>query len=368
MPAQRAADFEGEAVEVAADREIIGPKIGSGAEGSVYRIEGSPEQALKIFNHQIRETKAPKVRAMIDGNPGLETILWPERPVKTTGDGEFLGYSMAYKSEKTSKGALQYAMTDLAWDSSQRHERHAIASRLAEMVEAIHEEGHAIGDFNHDNILIDDDGEVFLIDCDGYHITDKNRSYADVTYYPRYSPPEGRGGDDIDSVRKADRFCLGVHVFQLLMEGFHPYQAQGPNAVGGNYEDFINSNKFPYVYPGYEPVEQAPGADAYTREIPEYLQTRFKQCFTEAGKNIIGHQIIRPEPSEWILPYTDPEPSPPSSPPEPPDPPAESPADTPSDAPTAQSPWQDWSSVDDSDSDSESDEDESIDIWEGWDG
>jgi hypothetical protein len=153
------------------------------------------------------------------------------------------------------------------------------------------------------------------------------------------------------------------------MEGFHPYLAQGPNAVDGSMEDKLNSNKFPYVYPGYDPIDQAPGADAYNREIPEYLQKRFKQCFTEAGKNIVGHQIIRPVPSEWILPYTEPEPSPPpdtADPPPSPDPPADPPADTASDPPPAQSPWQEWSSVDDSDSDS--DEDQSDDVWDGWDG
>jgi hypothetical protein len=177
------------------------------------------------------------------------------------------------------------------------------------VVKQIHEEGHAIGDFNHDNILIDPDGKVTLIDCDGYHITDGDDLYEDDTYYPRYSPPEGRGGNTLADVRAADRFCLGVHIFQFLMNGFHPYLAQGTEAENGSMEDKIEHNKFPYVYSNYKPIDEAPSVEEYENQLPVYLQNLFKQCFIEAGKDVNGSIVIdesknsRPAISKWILPY-----------------------------------------------------------------
>ncbi len=347
--------FESESVRLDREPVVVGEMIGTGAEGSVYRIEGQPNQVVKIFKANRRNTKAAKVSAMVDNDPNHDGILWPQRTARTADGSEFLGYQMAYKPHDTAKNALEYTMTELGWETSQSDQRHRIASRLAALVEAIHDEGHGIGDFNHDNILIDQEGEVFLIDCDGYHITGDTQSFADDTYYPRYSPPEGRGGDDINSVQKADRFCLGIHVFQFLMEGFHPYLAKGSQAIEGSMEDKLRSNKFPYVYDGYEPIDQAPATEEYLREIPQYLQKRFKQCFTEAGKNIAGDQTIRPGPSEWILPYTEPAKSP-----------TPGPTDTtpPPDGDRSRSPWQDWSITENPDSsDGESD-----DMWDNWDG
>ncbi|WP_167768569.1 hypothetical protein [Haloarcula amylovorans] len=238
---------------------------------------------------------------------GKRSIIWPEDVVTGMG-GEFLGYQMPYKDLDSAKNAFEYTLTELDWESSAPEHRYNVAHNLAVMVAAIHDEGHAIGDFNHDNILIDEDGFVTLIDCDAFHITDGNTAYPDKTYYPRYAPPEGRGGDSLAAVQEADRFCLGVHIFQFLMEGMHPYLAQGPESVDGSMEDKLRGNKFPYVYSGYEPIDSAPDYST----LPKTIRELFKRCFSEVGKNKktkdtdVRAETNRPDPGEWIRILEDP--------------------------------------------------------------
>lgn len=282
----------------------VSKKIDSGKEGVVYEIKNIDDHVLKIFYEEKRSEKNKKISAMIANDPNQSAIIWPQAVVKDSNSDAFLGYKMEYQDLNTAKNAFEYTMTQLDWDSTEKSHRYKVAENLAIMVDAIHDEGHAIGDFNHDNILIDDNGEVTLIDCDGFHITNGNDTFPDDTYYPRYAPPEGRGGNRLSSVREADRFCLGVHIFQILMEGFHPYHAKGDKAKDGNMEDKLKNNKFPYVdYEGYYPIDSAPSVDEYETELTEKIQSLFKRCFTESGKHKAAEDIAtetnRPDPGEW---------------------------------------------------------------------
>lgn len=309
MGASDSVDLEGEKVTIGSETATVSEKIDSGTEGIVYKITEFDDSVVKIFYEDRRNRKAKKIQAMIPNNPNHDAIIWPEKIVWDYDTGKFIGYVMPFKDLNSAKNALHYTLTELKWEQSEKQHRHRVASNLATMVREIHEEGHAIGDFNHDNILIDPNGQVTLIDCDGYHITDGDDLYQDDTYYPRYSPPEGRGENTLSDVQAADRFCLGVHIFQFLMNGYHPYLAQGDEAKAGDMEDKIAHNKFPYVYSNYQPIGEAPSVEEYEEEVPKYLQKLFKQCFTQAGKDapisdVIGEtKSSRPKISEWIRPY-----------------------------------------------------------------
>jgi DNA-binding helix-hairpin-helix protein with protein kinase domain len=309
MGASNSADFEGEKVTIGSKTATISDEIDSGTEGIVYKITEFDDSVIKVFYKDRRNRKAEKIQAMIPNNPNHDAIIWPEKIVWDYDTGKFIGYMMPFKDLNPAKNALHYTLTELKWEQSEKQHRHRVASNLATMVREIHEEGHAIGDFNHDNILIDPNGQVTLIDCDGYHITDGDDLYQDDTYYPRYSPPEGRGENTLSDVQAADRFCLGVHIFQFLMNGYHPYLAQGDEAKDGDMEDKIAHNKFPYVYSNYQPIDEAPSVEEYEEEVPKYLRILFKQCFTQAGKDASISDVIgetkssRPKIPEWIRPY-----------------------------------------------------------------
>jgi len=297
---------EGKSV-IVSEKVRLGNELGSGSESTVYQVEGSSTVA-KIFDEEYRDEKTDKIWAMIDSPPddptydsqGVRSIFWPEAVVSDT-SGSVLGYKMPYRELANTKNAFRYATTELAWDESRKSERYTTALNLARVVEAIHREGHAIGNFNHDNILVEN-SHVSLIDCDAFHITGDSTEYPNKTYHPRYSLPGKRGGT-VQKVQQNDRFSLGVHIFQFLMEGNHPYQAQGDDAEEGSWEDTIQENPFPYAYDGpqhIEPHEQAPSDHGYN-QLPKQIRELFERCFNETEE---GH-TNRPKPEEWITALTE---------------------------------------------------------------
>jgi DNA-binding helix-hairpin-helix protein with protein kinase domain len=158
----------------------------------------------------------------------------------------------------------------------------------------IHKQGHAIGDMNHDNILVKD-GYISLIDCDSYHITKGNQEFSGKTYFHRYHPPEKRG-KGIDEVQLADRFGLAIHIFQLLMSGFHPYQSKGleVNKHEG-FENKIKYTRFTYDNPVPKRSEPAPQAPPYN-ELPANVQSLFNKCFVLGKRD----PDMRPSAEEWV--------------------------------------------------------------------
>ncbi|WP_158598789.1 VWA domain-containing protein [Haloarcula sp. Atlit-120R] len=294
---------EGDDVRVATSAATIGPEIDTGSEGTVYRIQGNSDSVLKIFNKQTREEKIDKVRAMIKNPPidstyeeeRIRSIIWPQEIAEDPSTGAFLGYKMPYRDLEQTKSALEYAVTELKWDENAAQERYRVAHNLALVVKAIHEQGHAIGDFNHDNILVDEDGFVTLIDCDRFLIHGETTIYPVDTFVPRYMPPEG-GGSSKEEVQELDRFGLGVHIFQFLMEGFHPFIAQGPMAANGSFGELIRKNQFPYhaENTGFQPHDDAPNYE----KLPADIRELFENCFAEISWG-------RPEPGYWIKTLND---------------------------------------------------------------
>jgi DNA-binding helix-hairpin-helix protein with protein kinase domain len=295
-------DWRGETIVVGSDTETVGELVGSGREGDVYRIEGSPEEVVKLFSPDRRAQKEAKVRSMIGEKPtdrtykrkGVRSIIWPEAVATETSSSAFLGYQMPYKDLESATPAFEYSVVDLSWEASDIEDRFKAARNLAIMVRNIHRAGHAMGDFNDKNILIDD-GYVTLIDCDAFHVSDGDTIYGDSTYHPRYSPPQKRG-HSLTAVQEADKFCLGVHLFQFLLEGAHPYQAVGDEAANGDWADKIQGNPFPYEDTESD-VRPGNGMQDKYDKLPSEMRALFEECFGTGSKSLTWG---RPAPIEWI--------------------------------------------------------------------
>lgn len=273
----------------------LGKAINSGFEGTVVHVEGKPT-VVKIFHEGKRRDRERKVRAMI-ANPPVDptdhqTIVWPLEVVETTKSGSFVGYEMDYVDLSRYEEALDYAYGELRWSETEWDDRCKAALNMSLAVILTHKQGHALGDMNHQNILIKD-GKVTLIDCDAFDVQGPTDYYPGETEHERYAPPTGRG-DTRRAVQYADRFGLGVHVFQLLMQGYHPYQTRGRDATAGTLREKLRNDPFPYHQPEpgrLEPHARAPDYSA----LPASVRALFEQCFVE-GKT---RPRKRPAPEEW---------------------------------------------------------------------
>ncbi|MFC7043764.1 hypothetical protein [Halonotius sp. GCM10025705] len=294
--------LEGQSVHFPTETVQLSERIGSGAAGTVHHVEGDESTVVKIFSKDKRDEKADKIQAMVENPPqdptfeqtGERSILWPEAVGEDPETGEFLGYRMPFRDLKKINNAHSYARTELNWDTSTPQERYGVAHNLAVTVAAIREQGHAIGDFNHGNIFVDEDGFVTLIDCDGFYITTGNTSYPHDIFSSRYTPLAGLDSVGEIDIETNDCFGLSVHIFQLLMEGFHPFQAQGFDAVAGSFEDMIQNNQFPYGSDTgkIRPPEQAPNYE----QIPEPIRQLFSNCFSTPAMPY----LYCPKPNDWI--------------------------------------------------------------------
>ena len=147
---------------------------------------------------------------------------------------------------------------------------------------------------NHENIYFASDGLVTLLDCDAFHVSGPDGEvFHGRTEHPRYAPPEGIG-ESLPAVERADRFGLAVHLFQLLMAGFHPFQGAGPHSTGGSLAKQIAVHRFPYRRAD-RGVAPPPAAPPY-RQLPAAVRSLFERAFV-VGKD---DPTERPTAADWM--------------------------------------------------------------------
>ena len=133
-----------------------------------------------------------------------------------------------------------------------RHELLAIARNVSELFGYLHEAGYVIGDVNHTNFLVRPDGKVFMIDLDSVQATDPatGEILRCTVGKDDFTPPRlvGHRFEDIDRVPDDDLFGLAVLMFQLLMDGVHPYDPVDQTGAQGQVrQENIRNGHSPYI-------------------------------------------------------------------------------------------------------------------------
>jgi TonB family protein len=174
----------------------------------------------------------------------------------------------------------------------------AAATNIASSVDAIHQRGYCIGDLNESNILIAPNALISIIDCDSFQVTDtaSGKTYRSQVGKGDYSPPEmiGKNFAEVDRTVAADSFSLATLMFQLLMEGSHPYRAKGRLVDGASTpEAKILLGYFPYTMRSKDiaPPDDVPPFENLHPEI----QRLFERCFAIGNKT----PAARPTAHEW---------------------------------------------------------------------
>ncbi len=300
-----------------ANRRVdLGNELARGGQGVVLRVAGSPGILAKLYMPAPGDGQEDKLRWMTAHPPtdpvrvaGHASIAWPS-DLLFGPQRQFVGYLMPYVQDGVP--ILQVfnprsrSTTLPAFD---RHYSHRAARNLAAALGALHEHDYVVGDLNESNVLVTPSSLVTLIDADSFQVQEPRQGRIIVYPCPvgklEYMAPELQGAHFDASMRRweHDAFALGVLVFQLLMEGNHPFRARW---LGSGdplpLEVRIKRGYFPYLSgsnaegePGMSmPVEPAPGVPPLDILHPQ-LVWMLRRCFVE------GHMQAsrRPAAREW---------------------------------------------------------------------
>jgi formylglycine-generating enzyme required for sulfatase activity len=277
--------------------------IGSGGEANIYDVRIKPELVAKVY-HQPHGDYARKLAFMVANPPvdplassGRVSIAWATELV--TDLDRVVGFLMPKLDTSKAKPIFQYYNP-----STRRKESPTFsyvyllrtARNLAVAFKSVHARGYVIGDVNESNVLVAEDAIVTLVDTDSFQVNDGTTVYRCTVGKPEYTPPELQGLSfrDVDRSFEHDLFGLGVLIFQLLMEGTHPFggvftsKGEVPEL-----KDRIKAGHFPHGKRRvpYKPMPHAPSF----RILPLSLQELFLLCFEEGNQN----PSLRPTADIW---------------------------------------------------------------------
>ena len=282
-------------------RITLGKSIGSDGEESVFNVVEYSNMVAKIYHPQrINASLAAKVYAMVASRPDDDTrtkfnhisIAWPE--VVLLNGTEFAGYLMPKIPESNDLYDLLQPQRRAKKHPSLNH-RHLYRSarNLALAMATIHKKGYVVGDVNFRNALFNDNALITLVDCDSMQVSDaQNKIHRCLVGIPEYTAPELQNQNlaNINRTANHDAFGLAVLIFQLLMQGFHPFAGRplpGAPDVEQVHVYCITQKIFPYVTNKlFAPPNVAPPIGA----LPVVLQNLFHQAFL---------MTTRPTPKQW---------------------------------------------------------------------
>lgn len=283
--------------------------LGRGGEACVYTVPTDSNLVAKIYHHPT-DSHARKLKAMLAHPPenptaslGHVSIAWPDELLKASdGSDRIVGFLMP---------RIRGMRPIIDFYNPRTRRQHCplfnyqyllrTARNLAAAFAALHARGYCVGDVNESNILVSDTALVTLVDTDSFQVPDPEGDfvYRCPVGKPEFTPPElqNKVFADCDRAITHDLFGLGVLIFQLLMEGTHPfsgiYQGIGEPPP---YEARIAAGHFTYSQKHRVPYKPTPVAPSWSVLHPA-LQELFIRCFE------VGHSdpLQRPSAATWLL-------------------------------------------------------------------
>ena len=282
--------------------------IGRGGEASIYTLVDRPGVLAKIYQNQPRSEYARKLLWMRDHPPNDPTasqqhasLAWP-LDLLYAPSGQLAGYLMPHiEKAVTLLDVFNPRQRTQILPEFNRRYLHRAARNLAAAMGALHARGYVVGDINESNILVTPRALVTMIDIDSFQVREPARTGAIVYTCPvarqEYTPPElqGKALENTERSPEQDAFGLGVIIYQMLMEGNHPFRARwlGPGEPPP-IEERIRRGCFPYRNPPICPVAPPPLTPSLDSLHP-VVAGLVLRCFID------GHRSPqnRPTPEQW---------------------------------------------------------------------
>lgn len=289
--------------------------LGRGGEACVYTVPADGNLVAKVY-HKPTKQCAQKLEVMLSHPPenhvtnlGYVSIAWPCELLRSADEKkDVVGFLMP--RIRGMRPAIDF------YNPLTRRQhfplfsyQHLIraARNLAAAFATLHYKEYCVGDVNESNILVGKTALVTLVDTDSFQIRDPNRRiiYPCEVGKPEFTPPElqNKRFSQYDRNITHDLFGLGVLIFQMLMEGTHPFSGifQNPGEAP-SYEERIASGHFTYSQKRFVPYKPSLVAPPWQFLHP-YLQELFILCFEDGHSN----PLLRPSAQKWlsVLTYLD---------------------------------------------------------------
>lgn len=293
------------------------PAIKSGGEGAVYNIIGYNNVVAKIYlskaDAKERESKIREMSSLSEtlgfrNTRILDDIAWPLAPLFNKAK-EFIGFGM---SRITAKFELDdiYSLSQKTNAGMNTDEKIKTLISLCTVVEKLHSCGQIFGDFNPNNIKIDNNCNVKFVDSDSYHFSAGKTVYPCVVCAPGYVAPElmkkckgttyseyfAKGG--VTFTKETDNFSLAIHCFRMLMNGCHPFNCKKHTRnVGSTPAPSIDKRVEKGETPFFTTVANftTPDWAPDIKCLPMYLRRMFERAFVDGHAN----PSARPSATEW---------------------------------------------------------------------
>ncbi len=225
---------------------VIGRRLAAGGEGEVFAVSSPQGFVFKKYRPATFSRDAGlerRLNTMVrypprewrESRTGHVTLAWPHEVVLQ--DRGFVGFLMpaidmgntVSLHRVTNPSDRRNASGTTSWAQGFNwHYLVRAATNLAQATHVLHESGVVVGDFNESNVRVTRDARVTLLDCDSMQISapDTGERFFCRVGRPEFTPPELIHADWSTTVRhpSSDLFALAIHVYQLLLEGEHPFR------------------------------------------------------------------------------------------------------------------------------------------------
>jgi hypothetical protein len=278
-----------------------------GGEGCIYPLPQEPLLLAKIYHHPDLE-RGRKLALMVARpledptvGQGHVSVAWPMDLLRDKDRrGQVVGFLMRRVSDMFpvvnfyNPSGRRQACPLFNW-----YYLHQTARNLAAAFAAVHRRDSLVADVNGRNILVSQRALVTLVDTDSFQVRDpeSGRIFRCPVGTAEYTPPELQGHDlsTVDRNLQHDSFGLAVILFQLLMEGTHPFAgAYLGRGDAPPYEERIRVGHFPYASRNHIPYRPMPVAPPLGILHP-VLQHMFVRCFEDGYKD----PPTRPDAPSW---------------------------------------------------------------------
>lgn len=279
------------------DIQVEDASFAGGGEATIHRIKGRPKDIAKVYRPDCRgDNREEKINFMMS-NPISETsyVAWPKEVLYE--NGNFIGYIMPEARDSITLEKLVSQDQMAHWDI-----KAGVARNLAAALQAIHEGGYVIGDFNPANVMVNPKTAlVTIIDVDSWQITlESGRILSSPMVRWEYVPAELQGVQHRYYTQQSDLFALAVLLFQTLEHGVHPFHpiATFGGSIGGiKTEKNIEEGACPY----FKETQRAWLAKSFRAPSLEYLPSNVSSLFKRAIVDGHKNPHARPAPKEWYI-------------------------------------------------------------------